>query len=164
MAQRRQKDQGIQDEESTNWGKVEQAAQEAANPQGKSKKAIRKLLKKLQAWGAQAHCRPWEQPVGVWWHMEQEQQALSWVYGGVTVDAEVKAFLVPELQQPDGDKRLYDAARAEAKAVTRQSGWQTVSDVKWSGDTDGHTGNGGTHGVVVQGCNWCSCSSHKGGG
>ena len=60
----------------------------------------------------------------MWWHMGQEQHALSWVYGGV--EADVKAFLMPELQQPDGDKRLYEAARAEAKAVARQSWWQTV--------------------------------------
>ena len=58
------------------------------------------------------------------WHMVQEQQALPWVYGGV--DAEVNAFLMPELQQQDGDKTLYTAARAEAKAVARQSGQQTV--------------------------------------
>ena len=90
----------MHDEESANWGKVEQAAQDAARPQSKSKKAIKKLLSKIQCWGAQAHCRQWEQPVSIWWHMENErQQALASVHGGV--DAEIKACLTPEFQQPD---------------------------------------------------------------
>ena len=45
--------------------------------------------------------------------MIKEQQALSWVYGGI--EAEVKAFLTPELQQQDGDRALYLAATADAK-------------------------------------------------
>ena len=94
-AQSRMKDGGRQDKEGRNWSKVEQAAEAAASPGGKSKKAYRKLLNKIQAWGVQAHGRQWEQPVGVHWHMVKEQQALSWVYGGV--EAEVKAFLMPEL-------------------------------------------------------------------
>ena len=56
VTQRSQKDHGMHDGESTNWGKVEQAAQDAANPQGKSKKATRKLLNKIHAWGS---TRPW---------------------------------------------------------------------------------------------------------
>ena len=54
-AQGIQKDQGLQDEESNNWSKVGQAAEAAAIPQNKSKKAHRKLLDKIQAWGVQAH-------------------------------------------------------------------------------------------------------------
>ena len=82
VTKRSHKDHDTHDEESTSWGKAEQAAQDAANPQGKSKKATRKLLNKIQVWGAHARGRQWEQPVGVWWHMGQEQHALPWVYGG----------------------------------------------------------------------------------
>ena len=76
-AQSRQNDGGRQDKEGINWSKVEQAAEAAASPHGKSKKAYRKLLNKIQAWGVQAHGRQCEQPVGVQWHMVNEQQALS---------------------------------------------------------------------------------------
>ena len=54
VTQRRQKDQDRQDEESTNWGKVEQSAQDAANPQGKSKKVNRtscRLGGSYDVWG-----------------------------------------------------------------------------------------------------------------
>ena len=49
---------------------------------------------------------------------------MSWVYGGV--EAEVKAFLTPELQQPGGDKKLYMAAKKDAKEAARNTGWPAV--------------------------------------
>ena len=55
---------------------MEQAAGAASSPGDKPKKAYRRLLNKLQAWGVQVHGRQWEQPVGVHWHMIKEQQAL----------------------------------------------------------------------------------------
>lgn len=118
-----QEEQGMQ-EERKSWGKVQQAAQEAARPQGKHRRTARKLLNTIQIWGTQAQGRQWEQPVGIWWHMQHEEHALSWVYGGV--EAEVKAFLTPELQQPGGDRKLYVAAKREATEAARKTGWQSV--------------------------------------
>ena len=108
--------------EGKDWSKVKQAAEMAANPGGKFKKACRHLLNKIQEWGVQAHGNRWEQLVGVHWHMVCEQQALSWVYGGVEADSD--AFLTPELQQQGGDRALYETRRAEAK--TERSKQQTV--------------------------------------
>ena len=116
----------MQGKEGANWSKVEQAAEATSSPHGKSKKASRKLLNKIHAWGVQAHGRQWGQPVGVHWHMVKAHPALYLVYGGV--EAEVEAVLVPELQQQDGDRTLYEAARAKAKAkaVAKQPGQQTT--------------------------------------
>ena len=87
-----------QQEEQKRWDKVQWAAKEAGDPQDRHKKVVRKLLNKIQSWGTEAQGRQWEQPVGIWWHMQKEEQALPWVYGGV--EADVKAFLTPELRQP----------------------------------------------------------------
>ena len=73
-------------DEKKSWAKVQQAAQEAVEPQGKHKRAARKLLNKIQSWGTQAQGRQWEQPVGIWWHMQPEEQVLSWEYGGVEAE------------------------------------------------------------------------------
>ena len=67
-AQSRITDGGRQDREGMDWSKVEQAAEAAASPGGKSKTAYRHPLNRIQAWGVQAHGRQWEQPVGVNWH------------------------------------------------------------------------------------------------
>ena len=111
-------------EEQKGWAKVQLAAQEAVEPQDKRRRAFRKLLNKIQSWGTQAQGRQWEQPRGIWWHMQQEERALSWVYGGV--EAEVKAFLTPELQQPGGDRRLYMAAKEAAREAARNTTWPAM--------------------------------------
>ena len=59
-------------EEQKNWAKVQQAAQEASEPQGKHRRATRKLLNKIQIWGTQAQGKQWEQPVGIWWHRQKD--------------------------------------------------------------------------------------------
>ena len=111
-------------EAQRNWAKVQQAAQEASEPQDKHKRAARKLLNKIQMWGTQAQGKQWEQPVGIWQHRQKEEQALPWVFGGV--EAEVKAFLTPELQQPGGDRKLYMAAKEAAKEAARSTDWPAV--------------------------------------
>ena len=85
--------------------------------------------------------------------MQQEEHALSWVHGGA--EAEVKTVLTPELQQPGGDKKLYVSVSQRPKRQQRRQG-----ATEWSGDSDGHTRNGGAHGVAVQRGSRCSCSSH----